>query len=102
MKTKLIGMIASIALMGSGAALAGGDWKQHDKQQQTQSQGATGGSGKVITNEGSSSTTQSGSATQGGAPRLCHPSEAVKRSTSGTLYSGSRRTSRRARPARRT
>jgi hypothetical protein len=39
MKTKLIGMITSIALLGSGAALAGGDWKQHDKQQQTQSQG---------------------------------------------------------------
>jgi hypothetical protein len=47
MKTKLIGLIASVALMGSGTALAGGDWKKHDKQQQTQSQDATGGSGQV-------------------------------------------------------
>jgi hypothetical protein len=47
MKTKLFGLIASIALVGSGTALAGDDWKKHDKQQQTQSESSTGGSGKV-------------------------------------------------------
>ncbi len=49
MKTKLIGLIASVALMGSGAALAGGDGKKYDKPQSTQSQDSTGGSGQAGT-----------------------------------------------------
>jgi hypothetical protein len=41
MMKKLIGLFASVALMGSGVALANEDWKQHDKQQ-TQGQGGAG------------------------------------------------------------
>lgn len=37
---KLIGLVASVALMGSGVALAGDDWKKGDKE-------AHGGSGSV-------------------------------------------------------
>jgi hypothetical protein len=48
--------------MGSGAALAGGDWKKHDKQQPTQSQGATGGSGQVT--EGTSGQLNQGTSGQ--------------------------------------
>lgn len=63
MTKKLMGLFMSVTLMGSGAALAGEGWKKHDKQQ-TQSQGATGGSGQSSTTEGSAtqgSTSQQGS-----------------------------------------
>jgi hypothetical protein len=68
MTKKLMGLFMSVTLMGSGVALAGEGWKKDDKQQ-TQSQGATGGSGTVGTSQGttqgtSQGTTQ-GSTTQG-------------------------------------
>lgn len=65
MKTKLIGLIASVALMGSGTALAGGDWKNKDKPQQTQTESGTGGSGSVT--EGRASGTGSTSQTDSSA-----------------------------------
>lgn len=67
MKTKLIGLIASVALMGSGAALAG-DEKKHDKQ--TQSQGATGGSGTQGSTGQVGSTGQQGSMQQLGSNEI--------------------------------
>jgi len=84
MKTKLIGLIASVALMGSGTALAGGDWKNKDKPQQTQTQSDTGGSGTVT--EGRASGT--GSTSQTGSSASQTGSSASQTGSAGTLGQG--------------
>jgi len=97
MKTKLIGLIASVALMGSGTALAGGDWKNKDQQQQTQTQSDTGGSGTVTEGRasGTGSTSQTGgsgstteSAGQTGSSASQTGSSASQTGSAGTLGQG--------------
>lgn len=79
MKTKLIGLIASVALMGSGTALAGGDWKKQDKQQQTQSQGSTGGSGITEGTAGQTGGSGQGTQAQQGSTQELGPNEIIGR-----------------------
>ncbi|WP_224250249.1 hypothetical protein [Hyalangium gracile] len=52
MTKRLIGLFASVALMGSGVAFANNDPSKKQDAQQTQSQGATGGSGSQVGQSG--------------------------------------------------